>query len=103
MTHDGNTQDLGPCCACGKPGPTVSTFITLPKKAPVPGTGWGCTRCSLPADGAVAVICGACLEAGAEVTEACHGYPGEGRRMAVTGLIAGTFGHNITKHPEYTT
>lgn len=99
MTPD-NTTDLGPCCICGQPGPTVRTLIALPQKAPVPGTGWGCIVCDLPNDGAVAVACDACLEAEAEITEACHGYPGEGRRMAVTGLIKGAFKHDLTKHPE---
>lgn len=37
-----NDIDLGPCCGCGKLGPTVRTIVALALRAPVPGTGWGC-------------------------------------------------------------
>lgn len=93
-------EDLGPCCACGRRGDDVRNILMLPQKAPVPGAGWGCVRCELPFDGAVAVVCDGCLEAGDTVKEVCHGYPGEGRRMARSGLIKGVFKHNLTKHPE---
>jgi len=54
-------RDLGRCCSCeGTHG--VHYPVLLEKKAPVPGTGWGCGECDLPDDGAVAVSCAACIE-----------------------------------------
>jgi hypothetical protein len=53
--------ELGTCCACGE-APSDG-IVLLPGKAPKPGTGWGCSTCKLPSDGAMAVICQACLQA----------------------------------------
>lgn len=74
--------DLGPCCACGKSGPTVRNLICLDTKAPVPGTGWGCVVCGLSSDGAMAVVCDGCLEDGTSITQAIVGYPKGGGRIA---------------------
>ncbi len=42
--------EYGTCCACGKkPG---RNLVTLDYYAPQPGTGWGCSMCGLPAEGA---------------------------------------------------
>ena len=59
--------DLGMCCACRLAGPTVRNIMMIPFRAPVPGKGWGCLVCRLPSDGAVAVVCDACLESGAPI------------------------------------
>ncbi len=67
------------------------------KRAPVPGTGWGCLVCGLPNDGAIAVVCDNCLEAEAEILEVCHGHPHEGRRMALS-VINEPFEHDPAKH-----
>jgi hypothetical protein len=91
--------DLGACCACGEPGPTVRNLLMLPLHAPHPGTGWGCVVCGLPSDGAVAVVCDACLEAGRQPTEVCCGYPLERARIARAAMeYRGPFGHDLTKH-----
>ena len=73
--------DLGPCCACGSPGPTVRTVVALAFRAPVPGTGWGCVVCGLPSDGAIAVLCDTCVETEAPITEVCSGYATTGKRL----------------------
>ena len=67
------------------------------KRAPVPGTGWGCLVCGLPNDGAIAVVCDNCLEAETEILEVCHGHPHEGRRMALS-VINEPFEHDPAKH-----
>ncbi|MFB2770351.1 hypothetical protein ACE1AT_13830 [Pelatocladus sp. BLCC-F211] len=53
--------DYGSCCQCGCSGQSVRNMVMLNKKAPVPGTGWGCLICNLPSDGALAVVCDDCL------------------------------------------
>lgn len=37
-------------------------LLSLQKKSPTPGRGWGCVVCGLPADGAMAAVCNACFE-----------------------------------------
>ena len=61
--------DLGQCCACGKSGPDVRNIVMLSFRGPDPGKGWGCLQCGLPTDGASAVLCDGCAEAGAEPRE----------------------------------
>lgn len=95
--RDDGTIDLGMCCACGQADPTVRNIMMLPKRAPHPGTGWGCLVCGLPNDGAVAVVCDACLEAKREITEVCSGFPAENRRAHVKSLIE-AFDHDMSKH-----
>lgn len=105
VDDDGNVTDvepppdLGPCCACGRPGLTVRNIMCLDVRAPVPGTGWGCFVCGAPMDGAVAVLCDACLESDAEIRSVCHGRPGEGRRVALAACTE-PFHHDMGKHPE---
>lgn len=91
MTHDDNDFDLGPCCTCLEHRIDVRNILMLPLRAPVPGTGWGCVVCHLPADGAVAVLCDACV--GEAPRYACDGYPKDGGRIPV-GLLSGPFDHD---------
>lgn len=58
--------DFGACCACGS-RVHVRNFILLPFRTPVPGTGWGCATCGLPADGALSVVCDDCAGKGGEI------------------------------------
>ena len=94
---DGSLE-LGACCSCGATE-GVRNIMMLGYRAPVPGTGWGCVVCGLPADGAVAVVCDACLAAGAPVKRVCRGYPSAGERVGRKGLKE-RFEHNLSKHPE---
>ena len=96
MTDD-DPIDLGACCACRRAGQTVRNIITLPVRAPVPGKGWGCMVCHLPSDGAVAVVCDACLEAGAPIIDVCHGYPKANMRTARASLHE-AFDHDMRFH-----
>ncbi len=92
--------DLGPCCAC-KGTRAVRNIIALPFEGPVPGTGWGCVQCGLPANGAVAVVCDECLESNAERVEICYGYPGDkGRTPMPAEASRIAFDHDLSKHPE---
>lgn len=89
--------DLGGCCACRKRGPAVRNIMTLPFRSPTPGFGWGCIVCGLPNDGAVAVLCDACLKADAPIRDVCHGYPKENRRTARESLKE-AFDHDMRFH-----
>ncbi|MBE9050663.1 hypothetical protein IQ243_09595 [Nostocales cyanobacterium LEGE 11386] len=99
--YDEEILDLGMCCGCGCTGETVRNIITLEKKAPVPGTGWGCLVCGLPSDGAVAVVCDDCLALLQQhqdiLTHAVHGYPTEKGRCDIASLT-GEFKHKNILH-----
>lgn len=69
----------------------------LPKKAPEPGTGWGCVVCGLSADGAVAVVCDRCLESKKPIQSAIKGFAKSGQRVPVTSLV-GEHKHNEQLH-----
>jgi hypothetical protein len=91
--------DLGRCCSCQQPGPTVRNLIALDVAAPIPGTGWGCVVCSVPNNGALAVLCDACLEAEAPIVDVCYGHAASGLRSAREACIE-PFEHDMTKHEE---
>ena len=91
--------DFGSCCACGKSDRTVRNMIALKKRAPVPGTGWGCAQCGLPADGAMAVICDECLRRRRAIRWACKGVAQERLRVGIHTLECG-FDHRRQFHPE---
>ena len=97
MTDD-DRIDLGPCCACRQPGPTVRNILTLPYRAPVAGKGWGCLQCNLPNDGAIAVVCDRCLETNAPIFDVCYGYPSGGGRVPCETLVE-AFDHDMRMHP----
>jgi hypothetical protein len=81
---------LGPCCICGDEHPWVRNVLMLPLKNEVPGHGWGCLVCRLPADGASAVLCDDCLNlyqaSLAELKFACRGYPATDGRVPIEKL-----------------
>lgn len=99
--YDEEPLDLGTCCGCGCTGETVRNLIMLQKKAPVPGTGWGCVVCGLPSDGAVAVVCNDCL-ARAErqpdvIQEVIYGYATDNKRYSLAALTE-FFDHKDIPH-----
>jgi hypothetical protein len=94
------TTSLGGCCIC-RTYVGVSTIVMLSRRAPVPGTGWGCAVCGLPSDGAVAVLCDGCMEfveAGALPVYVCEGYAGEDRRALHSSLSPEPFEHDDEAH-----
>jgi len=97
------TEDLiefGPCCHCGATGPTVRNLIMLSVKARTPGPGsWGCFQCGLPMEGASAVLCDACIDAGLHPIFAIDGEPAKGVRVPIGELVE-PFEHDLSKHPE---
>jgi hypothetical protein len=85
-------------------------MLMLAKRAPIPGRGWSCLVCGLPADGAVSVLCDACLDpevskGGAPLKYACRGYPAHDGRVPIEALSE-PFEHDRahscarTGHPE---
>lgn len=88
---------LGPCCMCDGTE-SVNNVIMLSRRGAVPGHGWGCVVCSLPMDGAYAVLCDTCLPKwqadNSLLTVACRGYPGKEGRILVAELPDGEFDHN---------
>jgi hypothetical protein len=78
---------LGPCCICGGEDAPIAGLEMLSVKGEVPGHGWGCLVCALPADGACAVICAKCLpgyERGdVKPRFACRGWPGSDGRVPI--------------------
>ena len=89
--------DFGACCACGSTD-NVRNVMMLDQRGPVAGKGWGCIVCGLPSDGAIAVLCDACIEAGASPRMVVVGYAADGRRMPIAELDATPFTHDPIKH-----
>jgi hypothetical protein len=90
--------DLGPCCAC-EGLDDVANIIMLNVKGTVPGYGWGCFVCGLSTDGAVAVLCDACLESEAEIRFAVDGKIEDKKRIPRSELKE-PHEHDMSKHPE---
>lgn len=94
---------LGTCCNCGTEN-DVNNLMALKFLAPVPGTGWGCVLCNMPANGAVAVLCDHCLELLPDgkhgILSVCVGYPGENKRLPIEQLDKTRFDHDMRYHPK---
>lgn len=90
--------DLGSCCRCGKYGKSVRNILMIHQLAPTPGTGWGCVVCGLPTNGAVAVMCDACMYL--EPLLVCVGYPYENVRRKIEFLADVPFDHDLSKHSK---
>lgn len=104
MSDDGNDlPNLGPCCNCGDTE-GVRNMVMLDRRCAVPGHGWGCVVCGLPADGASAVLCDACFDAYTDnpdvLAMACRGFPAIDGRIPIAELPEGWFGHDRAFHPE---
>jgi hypothetical protein len=95
--------NLGTCCICER-AEGVRNIGMLSQRAPIPGHGWGCVVCGLPADGATVVLCDDCfasLRAGtAEIRFACKGWAGTEGRVPVEQLDPEPFKHDPSKHVD---
>jgi len=90
--------DFGPCCACeGLEG--VRNIVMLAVKMTVPGKGWGCLVCGLSFDGAIAVLCDACIDKKAEPRFAVDG-PVEEKSRVLIGELTVPHQHDLSRHPE---
>lgn len=97
--------EFGPCCICESTG-DVRNVLMLHQKSPTPGRGWGCVVCDLSSDGAIAVVCDACvascegtgLTVGSMLRFACRGYPGMDGRVPIAALT-GLHDHDASRHP----
>ena len=91
--------DLGPCCACGATGPAVRNIIQLPFLAPTLGAGWGCVKCELPTNGAIAVVCDSCRVNHAPLKYALDGLAADKGRIAIEQLTQ-RFDHKRFVHAD---
>jgi hypothetical protein len=96
-------SQFGTCCICER-AEGVTNILMLDQRAPIPGHGWGCVVCGLPSDGAVAVLCDACLDLYAKQHDAlrfvCRGYPGHEGRVPISELSPEPFTHDEAKHRD---
>ena len=89
------------CCACGEMKAICRTLATLNMKAPIPGTGWSCFVCHLPADGAIAVICDDCEnDPDVQIQWAVVGFVGTSDKRILISELSGTHAHDAQYHPE---
>jgi hypothetical protein len=72
--------------------------MMLQRRAPVPGTGWSCVICKLPPDGAIAVMCDACV--GKAPVRVCRGFPNRRERVAYEDLAPDVFEHDPMRHMD---
>jgi hypothetical protein len=93
---------LGACCMC-ETTDSGENIVMLDHAGLVPGHGWGCVVCGLPANGAVAVLCEPCLsrfQGGEPLRFFCRGYPSTDGRAPMADLPRATFAHDKSKHGE---
>ena len=100
FTDDGwpsaTDSDIGPCCACGREGDDVRNIILLEIKTLIPGTGWGCVRCGLPFDGAIAALCDECLPPDPQAIKfMVYGYLKNKARQRID------LAHRLDKHQHF--
>jgi len=91
--------EWGPCCACEQEDGRVRNVLFLPKKGLVPGSGWGCLTCRLPTDGALAVLCDACLAQKKPIRFAVSSRADKKGRVPIEEL-QGEYKHNLLLHGE---
>jgi hypothetical protein len=91
------THDLGACCCCGGRR-RVRNIGMLQRRGSVPGTGWGCVVCGLPADGACYVACDQCVKIDAKPREVVRGYAASGEREPIESLSPEVFDHDMSLH-----
>jgi hypothetical protein len=92
--------DFGPCCCCCRANVRTRNLVMMDRRAPVPGSGWGCLTCGLPMDGAMYVACDDCAANKTPPVEACLGLPLDKKRLAIALLGEDRFEHEMSKHPE---
>lgn len=91
----------GCCCACGRIVSDLQNLLMMPFRAPEGFPGWGCVTCGLPSAGAIAVVCNACVDRGAEPQMIAGGrYALEGKRIKLQGFARIPHDHDLKRHPE---
>jgi hypothetical protein len=91
--------DLGTCCVCCGSDHVVHV-IMINRRGPQPGKGWGCVVCGLPLDGAIVVMCNACIARDADPVFVCDGFPSEGKRVPIHTLSPEPFDHDPASHRD---
>jgi hypothetical protein len=90
-------EDLGPCCCCGGTR-DVRNIVMLPRRCSVPGTGWSCLVCGLPADGAIYAACDRCVESDIPPRQVVKGFAASGEREWIDDLPSIPFDHDPGAH-----
>lgn len=103
--------DLGACCQCEN-RISSGTFLLLPYLTDVIGTGWGCSLCFMPANGAISILCNDCyyklnmdakkirsliIDPAKQIKNYIVGNPHENIRKP-TALLRVPYVHNYTQH-----
>ena len=89
-------EPYGTCCVCGCEDGTVTNFLMLDVKAPVPGTGWGCVICGTPSDGALAALCDQCARnPNPPIKEVINGYIKDCQRISIDECCEKFEGHKF--------
>ncbi len=89
----------GRCCACRERLP-LRNVVCMSFRAPASaaGKGWGCVVCGLPADGAIAVVCDPCVQAGAPILDVCADYATQPERADAAPLKDTPYEHDSARH-----
>ncbi len=101
-----NEMDLGACCICEKNDATVVNVLAMHFRAPIDGTGWGCSQCKRPSNGALAVICDECMEKyegkiDTSLKFVIKGYPAKRKRIAIELVDTSIrFEHDMSQHKD---
>jgi hypothetical protein len=96
--YEASFKDFGSCCSCGSTS-HAANFLLLEHEAPVPGSGWGCAICKLPANGAIAVLCDTCLkQVNPVLTHVIFGYPADKKRVSYDSVSNTCFKHTMELH-----
>ena len=92
-------EDYGSCCIC-ESQTDVRNIIQLDYKVKSE-SGWGCVQCGLPAEGAVAIVCDACIERyGDNIEEKIIYLMDGGQRRLVVPPVEGRIPHkhDMSRH-----
>lgn len=95
-------DEYGTCCVCESEMETCG-IIQLGYKVESE-SGWGCYQCGLPMEGAIAIVCGDCVDKHAETIEDQIKYLMDGKkgRFPVPPVEKRvTHEHDLSLHPEY--
>lgn len=99
---DDEVHFVGPCCACRREDVELRNVVCMTFRAPdsARGKGWGCVVCAIPNDGAIAVVCDACMAAERPILDVCAGYALDRERADAEPLRAIPWSHIRAFHRE---
>ena len=88
------------CCACDRQVVSRNLLMLEDRKAPQPGTGWGCVQCGLSLDGALAALCDDCAaNPDVKIRYVFNGYVQNGLLIPIEEAPEGKMEHDMKLHP----